>query len=125
MEIDKSELRTEQLPDSFKSDYIAVLVDQVKKKRRLFIYFYKKATIKLKIDLFLSKIEHDETLTKEELFEKIELLLIQRELDSSDKKSKNFKFYHENRFVLGQFYFEAVNLSFITTLHLPTVKHLC
>lgn len=54
------------------------------------------------------KIDADENLTKEELFNKIEKLLKERELSSSDLKSKNHMFHAENRFILGHFYFETV-----------------
>ena len=53
------------------------------------------------------KIEDNEQLTKDELHEKIENVLVDRADKSSEGKSSKQTFI-ENQFVLGQFYFETV-----------------
>lgn len=61
MEIHKSELKTEQLHDSFQNDYLSVLAKEI---------------------------ESNESLTKTELSEKLELLLIERTKDTDENSKK-------------------------------------
>ena len=48
------------------------------------------------------------SLSRAELYEKVENLLMERVASSSDVKSKNHKFHAENQFILGQFFYESV-----------------
>ncbi|CAF0768969.1 unnamed protein product [Brachionus calyciflorus] len=81
MDFDKSHISTEKLPESYQNKYLDLIEDQIKS---------------------------NENLTKAELYEKIEILLIERtnETDENNKKI-NPKQVIENRFILAQFYFDA------------------
>ena len=66
---------------------------------------------KLKKNFFLNlKIETNENLSHHELYEKLELILIERSSQTEDvnKQKINPKIINENKFILGQFYFEYV-----------------
>ena len=62
---------------------------------------------------FYLKIEENENLSPNELYEKLEIVLIERTkpVDENNRKI-NPKVLVENRFILGQFYFEAVKKLF-------------
>ena len=63
--------------------------------------------------LLYLKIEENENLSQNELYEKLEIVLIERTkpVDENNRKI-NPKVLVENRFILGQFYFEAVTKLF-------------
>lgn len=82
MEFKKSLIPSEQLPDNYQIDYLNTLAEQI---------------------------QSNENLTKAELYEKLELLLVERtkSIDENNRKL-NPKKVIENRFILAQFYFDSV-----------------
>lgn len=92
MEFKKSLIPSEQLPDNYQIDYLNTLAEQI---------------------------QSNESLTKSELCEKLELLLVERtkSIDENNKKL-NPKKVIENRFILAQFYFDSVIYKIIIIIKL-------
>ena len=81
--MNKEDLKTEQLPDEAKSEYISTLMKQM---------------------------DSNDNLTREEHMEKLEIILIERakcECDLPERNSKCRCFSAENLFILAQFYFDC------------------
>ncbi|RNA23481.1 LRP2-binding -like [Brachionus plicatilis] len=81
MDFKKSQIPSEQLPDAYQIDYLNTLAEQI---------------------------QSNESLTKSDLYEKLELLLVERTKSTDEKNRKiNPKKITENRFILAQFYFDS------------------